>query len=696
MPRSALVHCGIGGFNTGRNLLITAVFLLVTLFVVFRQRHGSLSSGLWHGHSLSGDDESGHHLGAGGDPKNPEYEFWRNFPANDGLVGGLLHLKRGIFGSEQMSPHLSKDLGEAPNPKVPSPRIYDPYPHYASDSYKSRWKGQYVPCKGPRGTDLRTKIDDQVMAYDGVPEDQSQPALGSYRALGIDANVCFDRYSRYGTYGFGIDDAEFSPRWAKPSKVQWENVTWGSLQLDCVERNKDRFNLEPRLALWEGQEELLPAAGQAAEAVQKRQLPQDGASAAESETQGERLEKRRRKKPRKRPRTAVLLRSWIGYNYTANVLQNMRAMITELSLMSGGEYDVFLMVHVKDPSIPFLTDDATYDKLLDDHIPREFHDITEFWSEQLWDIWYPKVSKDHRDVFHAQWMPVQWFSQRHRDYDFFWNWEMDVRYTGHYFHLLDQTSTFAKKQPRKGLWERSSRFYIPELHGAYSTDFRRNVESKEMQTVWSPPRVYGVEAFGPLPPRLNPSKDNYKYGVGDHADLITFLPIFDPQHTSYALRHDAWGYWEQTAVPRRCSIVTVYRASKALLDAMHYENKESGHHMHSEMWPASVAMHHSFKAVYAPHPIFFDRQWPLDQLEKTFNPGSRGSAGGDERSTFGLGHEHVHWGGTFYYRADSAKQVYERLLGKESNGKGGREWEKQHGRACVPPMLLHPVKNINS
>src|ERR1700759_1982962 len=51
---------------------------------------------------------------------------------------------------------------------------------------------------------------------------------------------------------------------------------------------------------------------------------------------------------------------------------------------------------------------------------------------------------------------------------------MDDRYTGHWYHLFQKTSSWAKDQPRKGLWERNARFYIPSEHGTWE-DFSHMV-----------------------------------------------------------------------------------------------------------------------------------------------------------------------------------------------------------------------------
>lgn len=67
-------------------------------------------------------------------------------------------------------------------------------------------------------------------------------------------------------------------------------------------------------------------------------------------------------------------------------------------------------------------------------------------------------------VYRSAHMPLQHFAIQHPEYQFSWNWETDIRYTGHYYELFQQLGQWAKDQPRKGLWERNAKYYIPALH----------------------------------------------------------------------------------------------------------------------------------------------------------------------------------------------------------------------------------------
>jgi len=74
--------------------------------------------------------------------------------------------------------------------------------------------------------------------------------------------------------------------------------------------------------------------------------------------------------------------------------------------------------------------------------------------------------------------------------------------------------------------------------------------------------------------------------------------------------------------------VTAGRLSKRLLKEMHDEMLSFGHSAFAELCPPTVALHHGLKAVYAPHPVYFDRRWPLEEVERRLNAGRFGITGG--------------------------------------------------------------------
>jgi len=125
-----------------------------------------------------------------------------------------------------------------------NPVPYRPFPSYNSKEWNRKWKGEYVACHGPRGLPLNISTDDEVRVYQGVPAGFPQPFVGGYGIIGLDDDVCFDRYSRYGAYGFGDDEVLGDAKRRKA--LRWESVRWGELQDDCLRRNEKRYLPEAR------------------------------------------------------------------------------------------------------------------------------------------------------------------------------------------------------------------------------------------------------------------------------------------------------------------------------------------------------------------------------------------------------------------------------------------------------------------
>jgi hypothetical protein len=188
-----------------------------------------------------------------------------------------------------------------------------------------------------------------------------QPLFGSYEVLGLD-DVSFDRFGRYGAYGYGENDTE---NWEPPSMVNWDDVNWAKLQLQCFEGNKHRFKLQS--SVHKSRQSF------------KVQSPQSPGYAARIPH---------------RERTALILRSFTDVTWMANDIYNLRSLITELSLHSGGEYEVFLLVHVKDAE--FDVESPVHGALIkEQYIPKEFHDISILFNDATLEKLYPNVS-EHR------------------------------------------------------------------------------------------------------------------------------------------------------------------------------------------------------------------------------------------------------------------------------------------------------------
>jgi len=524
--------------------------------------------------------------------------------------------------------------------------------------------------------------------------------FGSHSLLGLKDDLCFDRYGRYGTYGYGYSEengglgvAEYDGNiadgdetgWGQGNmpikEIDWRGIDWEKVQRECVEKNNDRFNTPDP-------EDLDP----------------EGILAESAHSSNKRSEKSDGKKPH--PRAAVLLRTWAGYEYKPSDMASIRSLISELSINSGGEFTVYLLVHVKDNELPIWASKKLYEKTLRESVPEEFWGIAELWSESMMGAIYNGLEDNTfrgmplYGVYRSSFFPVQDFAYRHPEFDFVWNWEMDVRYIGHFYELFSGMDAWAAKQPRKHLWERNERYYVPSVHGSWA-NFSSAVAAKSPKPIWGPVPVEGVKIFStdPKPPFQTPEEDTESaWGVDEPADLISLNPIFDPEDATWILSGDSTGYGfpiEDTSPkgpPRRAAIVAVGRLSRKLLMRMHAENALHGHAMCSEMWPPSVALQHGLKAVFAPHPLFVDRAWPLKYLEGRFNGGPRGSAGG-RGSVFGNG-EHNFQGTSWYYNAQFASKLWKRWVGMEVDGAGGEGFENVQGRMCLRSMLLHPIKDM--
>jgi hypothetical protein len=631
------------------------------------------------------------------------------------------------------------------HPTEATPTPYLPYPDYNSDAWRKEWKGDYVPCKGARGKPLNESPDDLVKAYPVTPDGFPGVAVGDANVTGVDIDRCFDRYHRFGPYGFAKDETEQVSDWQPPStNPDWDLVNWGELQDHCILANAERYN---------------PNARQPTVMQPSNELPEDHEELPkeeESNLSGARYH----------PRTALLIRTWEGYVYTSNDIEAIRALVTELSLLSGGEYQVFLLVNIKDTRADIYNNDKVYKDLLEEHIPRELRSISVLWNENMLEEWYPKVGD--WQVYWQQFMPVQWFSKRYPEFDYIWNWETDARYTGNHYHLLEKLREFSRKQPRKFLWERNARFYFPAAHGSYDAwlddthaAVQTAVKNGSMEPVWGPlPYNATVQKpVGPKPPHAMDT-DDFEWGVGEEADLITLQPIWEPTHSEWTMRDKIWNYLpgirphftekspidegfthpDFINIPRRAYINTLSRFSRRQLHAMHMENR-AGRTMQAEMWPATVALQHGLKAVYAPHPIWTDHRWPAWYMDAVFNAdgreAARWSARGD--SVYNQDREHNFAGWSWYYASDFPRILYRRWLGWPANiGReeqypnqpllkiGGEDFELEgvkvqlpgqtadgsqaapaggtfggremivggHGRMCLPPMLLHPIKKV--
>ena len=89
-------------------------------------------------------------------------------------------------------------------------------------------------------------------------------------------------------------------------------------------------------------------------------------------------------------RSVIVFRSWQGYNWHKDDILNLRAMIVELGLNTGGLYDFKILVEVKDGSA-FLASEKEAERVIES-VPEEFRGLVHLWSEHEMHGYYPGLS----------------------------------------------------------------------------------------------------------------------------------------------------------------------------------------------------------------------------------------------------------------------------------------------------------------
>ena len=524
--------------------------------------------------------------------------------------------------------------------------------------------------------------------------------FGSFAESGLDSTHCFDRDGRLGLYGFdAVRDRHLLQTSGSPD-VDWSIVDWGQLQAQCEEANEARLSRSSGLNL------VLAH-------------PETGKSLSLKSKMTLRLRNSKRSlfssSKKFKNRTAIILRAWQGMKYTPELLQSVRSMISELSLHSGGEYSVYLMVEIKDKDRPILNSSDAYQKALDDIVPREFHNMSVLFNQDLLKIWYPTIGQAGGQSLHMN-QPLQLFSVTNPDFVFVWQFELDVRYTGNWYNFLENAESWARKQPRKLQFERAAKFYIPSYHGSYA-NFSDSVETANPDGgVWGPVRSAAVpKPLGPTPPRKTAEEDDYSWGVDEEADVISVSPIIDLNHTRLFRKNTIHGFPEGQDPPRRSLMVTpVVRLSRQLLQIMHDVQRDQGMDMRSEMFAHTMALLHGLKVTHFPIPQYLDHRGEVDgpeEVNRLFN-----SVGPNGTFTDSAAQDMVKMRArsTYWWRLEFdqyPRTLYRRWYGLEGEASVTQEMDPNShkdtpypyptgldkvGRLCLPGMLLHPVKGVKA
>lgn len=77
--------------------------------------------------------------------------------------------------------------------------------------------------------------------------------------------------------------------------------------------------------------------------------------------------------------------------YTTNDIHNIRAMIMELSLLSGAEYEAILLIDTKDEVLPDQMDNVAMGSFKEENLPEELRGLAVFFNTKLLEDWYPTI-----------------------------------------------------------------------------------------------------------------------------------------------------------------------------------------------------------------------------------------------------------------------------------------------------------------
>jgi len=525
-----------------------------------------------------------------------------------------------------------------------------------------------VACLGPRGHLLGQSPDDDLVARE-LDGPYPLPWAGNYEEIGLDLTM-MNVDQRYGPYGFGEEKDDY-----KRQKVDWDKVDWGQLQNDCFERNRHRFPV--------------PA------------IPFD-----DSRTTKPRLTFRHFAKiPEIRHwhefepsrRTAIVVRAWRGFKYLPEDMHYLRSLVVETALKSGGEYQVILLVDMKDydgyENNIFASEEAYKKGLEDAGVPPEFRSITLLWDTRLVESWYPLI-EEHRTMWQV-FQPMQLLALHYPEFDHFWQVELDMRFMGYAGKFLDRLSAAARREPRKQALERSSFWHMITETGDYGEFFNAVNESNQGGShAWGPMRVREILPIGPEPPLPDPRNDTFEWGVGEDADaLMTSFCMDANTPNEWVFREWIYGLRTGVRTPRFYCPPAIQRGSRALLLAIHQAQLQYGIRVPSEATLPSFALWHGLKLSFPQHPVFH-RDMGDDENRRGW------WRGGPKASSTGLGPDNsAHPKGdglTFWWESKWAKHVFNEWMGRKLDEKEPRPWiiNEWDGSLWLPNMILHPVKHV--
>lgn len=159
------------------------------------------------------------------------------------------------------------------------------------------------------------------------------PPLGSFAIYESDRIGCATRTSRWQPYA------------TSSTNLSWKIVDFAGVQEKCIGRNRHRYGPDEATA-------LIPI-----------------------------------------KRTAIVLRAWDGLHWTDDDLRSARAMLTELVLFTGGQYQLFVLLHIREPADALPGPGETVDSVNGRYVPEELVNVTEIWNYTDCQMAYPKVGE---------------------------------------------------------------------------------------------------------------------------------------------------------------------------------------------------------------------------------------------------------------------------------------------------------------
>lgn len=307
----------------------------------------------------------------------PKPPTWESFPFLKRYHGGI----RTLVPKEANIPEYPHDEGEVRDPTnntsvsnqetkpLPKSVVFDPYSKAGGDD----------PDKHECFLDPHDTIRiPKVHHYSGVVQGFPDAVMGSHKVLGLRDDICFERFGRLGPYGYGYsvkrggtgaglhgDREGADDLWADLDsipEVDYSDISWAKVQAVCATKNAGRFRPVEKVGedlflsshtgqehdLQKGKDTSEPAIVEDDPTVTKRDPVEVPAGTNGTVAQPEQTEK----EVALLPRTAVLIRTWWDYQYKTEDIIYLRSLITELSLLSGGEFTVHFLIHVRDDNAP--------------------------------------------------------------------------------------------------------------------------------------------------------------------------------------------------------------------------------------------------------------------------------------------------------------------------------------------------------